>query len=582
MITLQKSIKSTLGWCYSLGRKFLGVTPGSTFTVQAANFFAQILLILTFFLPIKVLILLGSDGVPQYFPLYLKSIKKTQLIIALSALALTCYLLYLTLELIIAIFSKKGANKLLKNNGKLVLFENQHQLSVQAYSKFTRGFSAGTFALIAFIILLYIYKLLFFAAVIYALFVTSLLITLYNKKPSIRKLISSYHSVLLNILCSLGFLVIFFCMIIDFLYLSPPKIFSALISLLLMRQGLSRLNVFMQDIISLRSQYRQINALFFHNQQLIVDTGKHTDHLKVLLGEEQRNRWIPEALERITSTKLKIRSTKWHQLGRADIYSFESEFLSSDGHSTKKYLIKLFGKNSTSLAEQERTLLNNVPTIPTPSFLGHTKVDDYMCHIFEFDNFRKLAHREIGNGVIAINENLLSLTPPDSLIKRFSRSHQYLEQRISYETIENLRIVATTEQVASLKQFADEYVFLIDTLSSLPRQIISQDTTSDTLLTDNDGNTLVSHWASWKMEPVGSNWPVGERLKLEEAVNEAKSKRSCLHDTPPAAVILCALTYAFERLCHRANYGDAIALLPDMLEQLAHVKNFRIEQRQLP
>lgn len=580
MITLQKSIRSTLGWCFSLSRKFLEVTPGSIFTVQAASFSAQILLILTFFLPIKVLILLGSDGVPQYFPLYLKSIKKTHLIIGLSTLTLACYMLYLISELIVVVFSNRGAKKLLKNNGKLILFENQHQLAAQAYSKFTRGLSAGTFALIAFAVLLYIYKLLFIAAAVYTLIASTLFIVIYNINPSARKLLNSYHSVALNMLCSIGFLAIFFCMIVDFLYLSPPKIFSALISLLLMRQGLSRLNVFMQDIIALRSQHRQINALFFHNQQLITDTGAHSEHVKMLLNEEQRNQWIPEALCSVTSTNLEMLSTKWHQLGRGDIYSFESEFLSGDGSVNKKFLFKLFGPNSTSLAEQELTLLQNVPEIPTPVFLGRTKVENLICHVFEFNDYRKLAHREIGIGVITINKNLLSIDPPESLIKRFARSHQYLEQRISYETIENLRIVATTEQLPSLERFTDQYDFLIETLASLPRQIISQDTTSDTLLLGESGNTFVSHWASWKMEPIGSNWPIGERSKLEEAVGEVKLRRSSLNDTPTAAVVLCALTYAFERLCHRANYSDAIALLPDILEQLAHLKIFSIEQRQ--
>ena len=326
--------------------------------------------------------------------------------------------------------------------------------------------------------------------------------------------------------------------------------------------------------------HRQINALFFHNQQLITDTGAHGEHVKMLLNEEQRNQWIPEALCSVTSTNLEMLSTKWHQLGRGDIYSFESEFLSGDGSVNKKFLFKLFGPNSTSLAEQELTLLQNVPEIPTPVFLGRTKVENLICHVFEFNDYRKLAHREIGNGVITINKNLLSIDPPESLIKRFARSHQYLEQRISYETIENLRIVATTEQLPSLERFTDQYDFLIETLASLPRQIISQDTTSDTLLLGESGNTFVSHWASWKMEPIGSNWPIGERSKLEEAVGEVKLRRSSLNDTPTAAVVLCALTYAFERLCHRANYSDAIALLPDILEQLALVKTFSIEQRQ--
>jgi hypothetical protein len=582
MITLQKHIRATLGWYYSLGRKFLDVTPNSTFTVQIANFFAQILLILTFFLPIKILILLASDSAPHYFPLYLKNIKKTHLIVALSFLALACYLFYLVLELITAVYSRKGAQKLLENNGKLILFENQNLLATQVYAKFTRGLSAGTFTLISFLALLYIYKLLFVAATAYALLASLLIIATYNKNPLFRKSLNTHHAVALNMLCSIGFLIIFFCMILDFLYLTPPKIFPALISLLLIRQGLSRLNVFMQDIIALRSQHRQINALFFHNQQLIPQAGTHSEYLKSLLNEEQRNQWIPDALRSVTAVDLPMLSSRWHQLGRNDIYSFEAEFSSDKKNTKKKFLFKLFGNHSTSLAEQERTLLQQVRQLPTLTFLGNVKVGDLACHVFELDGYRKLVHREIGHGVISINKRLLAVIPPEGLTKRFSKSHQYLEQRLSHEILESLRIVATEEQLPGLAVFIEQYQTLIQTLSSLPRQIISQDTTSDTLLINETGSVVVSHWASWKMEPLGSNWPTGERKKLCEAVEDTKAQRPDLSNISSAAVVLCALAYAFERLCQRANYGDAINLLPDILEQLALVRTSSIEQGQIP
>lgn len=578
MIRLQRNIKSTLGWYYSLGRKFYAVTPAATLTVLAANLFAQILLVLTFFLPIKVLILLGSDTVPKYYPLYLKSLQKTHLIVGLSLLALMCYLLYLTCEFIISHHSKKGARTLLKNSGKLTLFENQQQVASQAYARFTRGLSAGTFAAASLAILLHIYPLLFFAALIYCTLTYIGLVSLYNNKASIRRLLDQHHAVILNALCSVGFLFIFACMIVDFLYLSPPKIFPALISLLLIRQGMSRFNILLQDIMALRSQHRQINALFFHNQQLIVDNGTYADNMTALLDKTQRDHWMAKAISCVTSAELTLVSTRWHQIGRADIYAFEAEFASTHSAHPEKYLFKLFGENSKSLAEQEYTLLKNTPDAPTPRFAGRTKVQNLACHVFNFDNYRKLLHREIGNGVVSINEQLLCIEPAESLVTRFSRSHQYLEQRLSREVIKNLHIISTPEQVPDIERFSERYDFLIEVLAASPRQIISQDTTSDTLLIDDKGAMHVSHWASWKIEPVGSNWPVGEHSTLKNAIETARLKRHTLANVPAAAIVLCAFTYAFERLCYRSNFSDAVALLPSMLEQLELLKTSSNEQ----
>lgn len=573
MTSLQKSIKSTLGWCYSLGRKFYDVTPAATLIVVVANLCAQVLLVLTFFLPIKVLILLGSDSIPKYYPLYLKSLQKTHLIIGLSLLTLICYVFYLTCEFIISRYSKKGAKKLLKNSAKLSLFENQHLLAAQAYARFTRGLSAGVFTAITFIILVFIYPLLFASTVLYSVLCSLLLITLYNQTASIRTHVNRHHSAILNAVCSVGFLFIFACMIVDFLYLSPPKIFAALISLLLIRQGLSRLNTLLQDIIALRSQHRQINALFFHNQQLVTDDGTYAEQMSALLNKDQRDRWITSAVKKTTAHDLTLVSSQWHTLGRGDVYAFEAVFSRQGNSCVEKYLLKLFGENSQSLAAQEHTLLKSSPDIPTLQLSGQTKVEGLTCHVFKFGEYRKLAHREIGAGVVSINKKLLCIEPSEALIKRFSRSHQYLEQRLSRGIINNLNIISSADQAADIERLDEHYDLLITTLAALPRQIISQDTTSDTLLMCESGHTCVSHWASWKMEPVGSNWPVGEHLALRAAVDEARSDRTSLADVPSAAVVLCAFTYAFERLCHRSNFSGAIALLPDMLGQLELVNH---------
>ena len=139
MQSLQSAIKTTLGWCISLGTKIIKVAPSTTFTVQTASLSAQIFLLLTFFLPLKVLILLGSDAIPHYYPYYLRSIKKTHLIAGLSILTLICYLIYVLSEYTISHFSKSAAAELLKRSSKLNLFNNQKSFSSQTLKSLIAG-----------------------------------------------------------------------------------------------------------------------------------------------------------------------------------------------------------------------------------------------------------------------------------------------------------------------------------------------------------------------------------------------------------------------------------------------------------
>lgn len=247
----------------SLARKFMRVTPTATFTAHTAHFCAQGLLVVTFLLPIKILILLGSESIPEYLPPALKSFSKPWLIIGLSLLTALFYGLYLLSELIASRYSRTGAYQLMKHNQKSHSLSHQRPLAVLAFSRFTRGLSAASFVTITLSALLYIYPALLTIALTYIAVVTTLIIVLYNRKDRIRSIVQRHHHALLNALSSLGFLGTFAFMVMDFLYMTPTPIYIALISLILVRQSLARLKSMIEDAIYLKNHQQKINALFF-------------------------------------------------------------------------------------------------------------------------------------------------------------------------------------------------------------------------------------------------------------------------------------------------------------------------------
>lgn len=565
MVSLQSLMKTTLGWCYSLGGKFVKVVPFTTITVQAAHFFSQVLLLLTFFLPLKVLILLGSEKIPHYFPLYLQSVKKTHLIIAFSALALICYVLYVIACFVISYYSKRGADKLLKNSAKLSLFENQRKVAAQAYSIFTRVLAAGTFVAVVFIILLFIYPSLVFVVLLYSVTTGSALVALYNRKPDVRKLIQIHYLDVLSTLSSVGFLIAFFCMVADYLFFNPPKIFAALIALLLLRQGLSRVTTMVQDVISLRSQYRQINAMFFHDKPLISSDGVYTPEIKSLLNEESRKIWMSEVMTSLESSFKTVVSSSWSQLAQPNIYCFET-VLSNENGQQRKFLFKLFDSSAVFLAKRERLLLQSMPGIPSLQFAGAATVQEFSCHVFECGSFRKVLPHEQGAGLIALAQKLMSLEPEEELVQQFGRSHTYLEQRLTDELLSNFSMVVSKDNASLLQQFQLHYAGIISVIEKLPRQLVCTDINPCTLLLSESADVCANHWPNWKIEPTGANWLNIDRQKFLRAINEAKALRPSLADVPSTAIMVCALTYAFERLCSRGSYDDALALLHDLLE----------------
>ncbi|AIG02140.1 Uncharacterised protein [Pseudomonas fluorescens] len=247
----------------ALAHKSIQVAPATTFIAHTAHFCAQALLIVTFLLPIKILILLGSDSIPDDLPQVFKALSKTWLITALIVLTVLSYALYLSSELVASRYSRTGAYQLMNHSSQSPASNNQRPLAVLAFCRFTRGLSAASFVTLMALVMLSIYPALFTITLLYIVAVTALLIVLFNRKDRIRSIVRRHHTKLLNAMSALGFLGTFAFMVVDFLYMTPVPIYIALLSLILVRQSLTRLKSMIEDAIYLKNHQQKIHALFF-------------------------------------------------------------------------------------------------------------------------------------------------------------------------------------------------------------------------------------------------------------------------------------------------------------------------------
>ena len=260
---LQQRILSTLIWCVQLGHNLISIAPRATLIAHTAHFCAQALLIMTYFLPIKIVILLGSETAPAYLPPLLKGIDKTDLIIALSLLTAIFYAGHLSAEFVASRYSRVGARTLIKHCADAALLNTQLPLATRVFSRFTRGLSDALFVLIVFTVLLYLYPFLLAISLTYCALAAVALITLNNRNQRLRSVLRRHPLTVSDAFYSTGFLVTFSFIIVDFLCLPPPHLYIALISLILIRQSFSRLKVMTQDILYLNTHAPAINLLFF-------------------------------------------------------------------------------------------------------------------------------------------------------------------------------------------------------------------------------------------------------------------------------------------------------------------------------
>lgn len=562
MVSFFRNVFSSLGWTASLGGKFFTVAPVSTFLVQLFTLASQFLLLAAFFLPLKVMILLGAEVVPRYFPEYLQAYGRESLILLVSALAIVCYALHALMELLVSLFARRGASRLLRRSNKLELFENQATIAVGAYARYSRGVASGIFALLTFLLLLVLYPAIFAIVSLFSCTVLFLMGGLQALFPPLEGLVQKNLSGVLAGISGVGFLLVFVFVVFDFLYLQPPVVFVAIITMLLVRQGFQRLSVFIQDLLFLRGQHRQINALFFHSHPLLLEAPEQG--VQAVLASSQREGWVRRVIRELAGVEMDNPVIHWHQLGAAGVSSLEVMDAGGNG-----YLLKAYDEKRCFLAAHEHSLFREGMDIPSLPFVAGGYVNGIYCTIFAWNGQAKLALREANAAVIEVFTRLLATEPSAELQQRFARSHPFIEQRLSESLIDKVEMAATAplqlEVVSLFRQRLPELKFAI---SRLPRQIISTDANLNTVVKGPDGTHLLSHWAGWRLEPVGAGWPVNEREQLRVAFESAKQVRTELVGAPYAHVLLSTLAYAIERCCNQRNYPGALELMTEVVELL--------------
>ena len=269
------------------------IAPRALLTAHVAHFCAQMLLITTYFLPIKIVILLGSETAPAYLPPLLKGIDKTALIIGLSLLTVIFYALYLGAGLVASRYSRAGARALMKRCADPARFKTQLPLAARAFSRFTRGLADAVFALIVATALFCMYPFLLTISLAYCAVTVSVLIALNNRSKRVHSILSRHPITVADTFCSVGFLVTFAFIIVDFLCLTPPHLYIALIALILMRQGFSRLKVLAQDILYLRTHAPNINQMLLYPPAALnafqIDKDCPVPRIAMIVWNEFRN-----------------------------------------------------------------------------------------------------------------------------------------------------------------------------------------------------------------------------------------------------------------------------------------------------
>lgn len=561
------TVSASFRWLWSLGGKFFRVAPGPTLLVIPATLVSQVSELLAFLLPLKVLILFGSDGFPHYFPQELMRFDPDTLIIFLSIATPAFYLLHLAMERLISRGADLGARRLLAQSRKIVLFENQDDIATSSYRRYAGALANAVFIFCVWFALGIAYPPLCFLVVGYTALSVAGIGFAYRVSKALRQHIEESLRSLLPVLSALGFLLVFFLLVIQFISGKAPSFLIVIISLILARQTFNRKARLVLAIVNLYENRLKLNALFFSGHSLSrVDYRQ--EEFWSLFAPQAREEWLRQLLVEQLAVDAKRLAINWRQTGVSDLVALEVEAYDSDDELIGCYLVRVYGRSPSLLASHEATLLfdESSELLPALPLIAAGQVGKWHCHIFS-----------LPEGCVCVKPTkysehylaaLWAFEPSEDLADRYVRSHPMLWQRLDASLIERLTMAAGDDGWPLVRSLEERLPTMLATLQSLPLVVVNPDINANTLMQDSGGALLLTYWGRWTLEPLGSDWPLGPKslANLPDALQRAAVERPALQSVGAQAVTLAALLYKFDWLCARQLYLDALALVPQLLK----------------
>lgn len=564
-----ENILEAIRWHFSLGNKFLRVTPILTSLIVCLTLLSQSALLFASYLPLKIIMLLGRETVPSYFPDIFLEVNRDTLIVALCCLTIVFFLTHFISEHLITYISNRGAVKLVAKNRKIVLFQGQEEVSIQSYQRYARSLAAGIFVFLVITLFLIVYASLAIFILLYVFVVMMMLTVLCSVSKAFLQAVNESFYRILNISATLGFLSSFTFIVYQYLSGKKINLLILIVCLLLTRQAIGKLSALIKDFYYLNSRKRKLRALFFHKYVLMADKKEYKSDYWNLFNSDKLKQWIPALIKNVSDVSGEL-EIKWLQVGVLGVFGFQVYCCDEHRGKNHSFLIKLFDQTRESQASYESTILLYQNELPGLKLLEVDRVASFICHVYEEQGLDEVPASKVKDAVFEVRAELMSIEPSAKLVSSYLRSHPCLWERLNRETLRGVEIAASNlgEHVSrQFYEFLENFEDIVARLKSLPLTIVNPDISVDKLLVNSRGHYLATHWGRWSLEPVGSGWPVSSNgiYLLRKLLPGLMSKRISLSKVAQSDVCLSAFVFAFDGFCQKQKYVYALELLPNIL-----------------
>jgi hypothetical protein len=559
-----------LAWFCRVLRTFLRVRPWTTIGIILMAACSRVMYVLASFMPLKVVLLAGSSGVPKYFRFFMTAEHKEGWIIVLALGAVACYVMSVVLDALTDRLSVAGSEDVLQDSEAIPLVNNQQDVARDYYAKccgvcantifLASAFAAGLFVNLPLFVFVAALALCFYAVSALVVRSSDLVrpgrIALYMQEN-----LSGY----LRTLSTVAFLSGFGFLLLLFVSFDYSNVLGAILSIIIIRQTMNALVITVKDGVFLQKARHEIDALVFRDVQLQAREDPLEKAHRELFGRNSRRRILKKELGRVIEP-LPEPVVAWQDPTIPGLDSFSITFDDDTAGVTRHLILKVFPPRQFQKLEHELFLFSHVPRthLPAPELVLLFYAGPFQCQVCRSGSGRPVPGSEWATAETALTKQVWACRPPAELVRVYSASAPLLHHRLNDELVARLEIaVDSEEEWKRLGRFRKNLPGIRERLRSIPLFVYNPDLNRYNVALRYNGGYLVTSWCRWKLEPLGAGMP--RRLRKKQLTPTIDKMRRAREDIPDRLsredLLLAALCFDLENLVKKRRYKAALEVL---------------------
>ena len=477
---------------------------------------------------------------------------KEELAILLVVIMVVIVMAYFLLEVFLRNAKSKCSNKIWQANKKFLIYENQEELSISLYHHYTASLQSLVFIILIMAVLYYISHLMFLTLVAYWLIVGLILSFMFNRFQ--MQSLSIYDNLpkIINLFGLVSFLIIFIIIIVEFtINPSSISIVYAVIALILIRYLRQNITTYFQSLKFLFTKKEELFNIFFKHKVNHSVLNRMSQNYWELFKKDYHKTWIPNILADLLQRKVMCNRYKWCDLSLSNVCAIAIK-------ADEEYLLKVFNTNlkTKALLESELFKQKNINQLIL-QFIGGKYMGMYACHLFKFNQYTFVDSIVFRSKKDEILKKIAAFELPMEFLNKYNKTHKTICDRITLETMSQVKIVVETESEKKLIYwFEDNLKAVLNLISSLPLRLVIPNIKEEHVVLNADYEPRLISVNGWKIEPIGYAFSTTqkERKILFELLNDKDQKKA----------IIVQLLKEYEMNLKKFNLRKALSVLGDI------------------